>query len=207
MARDDDLRRPVAGLGFEQPEFHGQKAGILPRQVDIGVDAPDKRSDDVLAVGVVMSQLFFQVAPEPEEPRADVPPDRLRPEPFGHRPGGLPPPQFQLEEPVRGGVKPLGKKKIALAAGADMGDPPFVTDDLHGLLKAPDGDDLRPVRLLETSGRARDGRGQCQGRKKRRPLFCFHDQENIPPRGACQTAPRSAPSAGPPDWMGQLGGE
>ena len=114
VARDHDLRRPVTGLDAQQLELEGQQAGLAGRPVDVGVDAVDERADDRAAALVVVAQLGRHVAPEAEEPRADVPLELARTEDLGHRAGRAAPPDLELEQAVAGRRVTLREEQVEL---------------------------------------------------------------------------------------------
>ena len=136
MARNDDLGRPAAGENAEEPEFYRQKARVVGYPVYIGVDSPDESGDDLLAVGMIRSELLLEVSTESQEPRPDIPQQRFLPQDLGGGPRGLAPPHLQLKKPVRGDIKALGEKEVMLVPGVDVGNPPLVLNDFHRVTQA-----------------------------------------------------------------------
>jgi hypothetical protein len=50
----------------------------------------------------------------------------------------LAPPEFELEEPVTGGVIPLGEEQVFFGFRVDVGNAPVIDQNLHGLAEAGD---------------------------------------------------------------------
>src|SRR5581483_7055669 len=97
---------------------------------DVGVNAFDESVDDFWPLGMVVRHLFDEIAAKPQQACADVTVDRLVPLDFGHSARHPSPPDFELKEPVAGGVVALGKEQIVLVLGVNVRDTPAIHQDL-----------------------------------------------------------------------------
>ena len=166
VARDDHLGHPVSRRDAEQLELDRQQVRLARRPVDVGVDAIDERRDDLVAPRVVVAHLGREVAPKAEQARAGVALDLSRAENLGDRPGGAPPPDLELEEPVaRRGVA-LREEQVVLVLRVDVGDAPPVGDDFHRCDQTRRVERFRPGILRHG---ARSARGQERRHDGRRP--------------------------------------
>ena len=117
---------------------------------------------------MIVVQLVGHVAPDTAAAGPDVARQRPRPLDLGQGPGRLAPPELELEEPVAGGVVPLGEEQVVLVPGVDMGDPPPVAQDLHRLRQPGDRQDLGLPEAGETSIKARQAIGNANATRSRR---------------------------------------
>ena len=161
VPRDDDLGRPPPGLDPQDSELERQPRRLSLGQLDVRVDPLDERPDDLGPARMIVIQLASHVAPELQQPRADVAGERPGPLDLGQRPRGPPSPELQLKEPVAGGRITLGEEQVVLVASIDMRDPPPIAQNFHGMLEALD-DLLRLLRM--GGGRHGDKRGHPRPR-------------------------------------------
>ncbi len=73
MPGDNDFWSPVLWFDAQEAELKGKKIRILFNEVDIGVDSPDKGSDDLLTLGMIVIHFLLHVNAGFEETGADIP--------------------------------------------------------------------------------------------------------------------------------------
>ena len=169
VPRHHHLRRPAPRSDAQKLELDGQQAGLPLGPGDIGVDAVHERRDDGVAPVVVVAHLGRHVAPEPEQPRADVALQFARTEDLRHRAGRLPPPQLELEQPVARRRVALREEEVVLVLRVDVGDAPPVGHDLDRRLQAGSPERLgRGVLRRRRSAETVSAAGQQQGADHRR---------------------------------------
>ena len=109
-ARDDDCGSPVAGLDAEHFELGRQQGRVEFGLGNVGINSVDEGVDNGRAAGMVPIQFLGEIATIHEEPVANVTPQFLLAQDLGDRAGGLPAPQFQLEQSIAGDVVALREK-------------------------------------------------------------------------------------------------
>ena len=115
-----------------------------------------------------MAQLAGHVAPEPQQAGPDVARQGPRPQDLGERPGGLAPPELELEESVPRHVEALGEEQVVFIPGVDMRDPPTIPQDLDGLLQPGDAEFFRSA--AGGVGEDREATGHVQGADQQTPM-------------------------------------
>ena len=154
-----DGRRPTTRRDSEHAKLDRQQCRVKLGLADVRIDATDVGLDDGLATRVIAIQLIIHVAAKLVQARAAVACQLAAAEDFRDGASCLPPPHFELEQPVlRRGVA-LGEEQVGFVLRVDVVDAPAVADDLDGLGEPGnlDGGRRRPLRGgLEAGG---DGHG------------------------------------------------
>ena len=133
VPRDHDLGGPSPRLDPQDAELDRQPRRLAFGSLDVRVDPPDERPDDLGTAGMVMVQLRAHLAAERELAGPDVGGQGPGPLDLRHRAGRLSPPELELEEPIVRGVVPLRQEEVVLVLGIDVSDSPPVAHDLHRL--------------------------------------------------------------------------
>ncbi len=126
-------RSPFARSDAEHLELGRQQRGIFLRLRNVGIDPVHERLDDGRAARVIPVELLVQIAAIHKQAVADVALEFSRPQNFGHRASGLPPPQFELEQTVVRDVVTLGEEEVSFILGVNMGDAPAIFQDFDRL--------------------------------------------------------------------------
>ena len=72
VPRHHDFRCPFARRDAQDSELQWQPCRLSPGQLDVGVDPRDKGRHDRVSLRMIVAQLAFHVAPEPQQTRSDI---------------------------------------------------------------------------------------------------------------------------------------
>ena len=129
-------------------KFDGQARTSSGRQTgDVGVDAIGEGGQDRQRVGRITLILGLHVAAIAQQAGVNITCQERRSQDFRQSAlaGALP--EFHLKQPILGRHEALGKKKIMLVLGINMGNAPAVAQDLDRMLKSwrfqPSGDNCQ----------------------------------------------------------------